>query len=152
LIIWDGQSKKSPSQTPPSLICFLQRICFFSRQDDNTSYRGDVVWLSSVFFIRLKNSIRKPAGAMHHLSFQFLWTPKLTCCNYSSLACKVLHGPCHPKQFEILFSVSPIERWKKIARQRLPVVKKGLASVYLPCQVQTTGKAERNLEFDGSHL
>jgi len=25
-------------------------------------------------------------------------------------------------------------------------------SVYLPCQVQTTGKAERNLEFEGSHL
>jgi len=89
---------------------------------------------------------------MHQLSLQFLWTPKLTCCNYSSLACKVLHGPCHPKQFEILSSVSPIERWKKIARQRLPVVKKGLGSVYLPCQVQTTGKAERNLEFEGSHL
>ncbi|KAJ6900031.1 hypothetical protein NC652_026237 [Populus alba x Populus x berolinensis] len=38
---------------------------------------------------------------------------------------------------ESLVQVSPIERWKKIERQRLPVVKKGLGSIYLPCQVQS---------------
>ncbi|KAJ6891856.1 hypothetical protein NC651_025143 [Populus alba x Populus x berolinensis] len=53
---------------------------------------------------------------------------------------------------ESLVQVSPIERLKKIERQGLPVVKKGLGSVYLPCQVQTTGKAERNLDLEGSQL